>query len=299
MTSINISSSNSILRSFTHYLSKSNHTQHRLPINFNRSTSSSSHSISSQSNQNQSKSHSIKPTEAEVDISLFSHLLDPHPSESGPYHQIFFGSKPPFEPLPDEVVRQSLGKGGNEMIIESLPPNSLTDRDIKSLHKYPLVVKRVVNQTGKGKIPSMYTLVVVGNGNGLVGYGEGKSETIGGASTKALRNAIRNLSPVNLFEGRTIHTELRSKFHATEIVMRPRPAGFGLRVNPFVHQVAKAAGISDLSAKVTRSNNPMNVIKLTLMMLQSGSAPIGMGDGFGGKGRRLEKGIGMRTGDGQ
>lgn len=176
-------------------------------------------------NQPLSGREALQSSGPEVDISLFSRLLDPHPSECGPYHQIFFGSKPPFTPLSDEVVRQSQAKGGNDAIIESLPPNSLTDREIKQLHKYPLVVKRVVNQTGKGKIPSMYTLVVVGNGKGLVGYGEGKSETIGGASTKALRNAIRNMSPVHLFEDRTIHTELKSKFHATEIVMRPRPAG--------------------------------------------------------------------------
>ncbi|KAI8451480.1 hypothetical protein BY996DRAFT_6432138 [Phakopsora pachyrhizi] len=233
----------------------------------------------------------------EVDISLFSPLLDPHPSDSGPNYQIFFGSKPPFEPLPDEVVKQALGERGNAVTIESLPPYSLDDRDIRRLMKFNLVAKRVVNQTGKGKIPSMYTLVVVGNGKGLVGYGEGKSEKMGDAANQATRRAIRNLSPVRLFEGRTIHSQLHAKFHATEIVMRPRPPGFGLRVSPCLHQVAKAAGISDLSAKVTRSNNPMNVIKMSLMMLQAGNAPVGMGDGFGGKGRRLEKGIGMRTGE--
>lgn len=233
----------------------------------------------------------------QVDISLFSPLLDPHPSETGPYHEIFFGSKPPFTPIPDEIVRQALGERGNSATIESLLPNSLDERDLRKLMKFTLVVKRVVNQTGKGKIPSMYAMVVVGNGNGLVGAGEGKSERMGDAANAATRNAIKNLAPVNLFEGRTIHSELRSKFHATEIVMRPRPPGFGLRVGPFLHQVAKAAGISDLSAKITRSNNPMNVIKLSLMMLQSGGSPVGMGDGFGGKGKRLEKGIGMRTGE--
>ncbi|KAH9443982.1 hypothetical protein MJO28_013704 [Puccinia striiformis f. sp. tritici] len=233
----------------------------------------------------------------EVDISLFSHLLDPHPSESGPYHQIFFGSKPPYKPIPDEIVRQSLGERGNSATIEELLPYSLDERDLRKLMKFTLVTKRVVNQTGKGKIPSMYTLVVVGNGKGLVGCGEGKSERMGDAAASATKQAIKSLAPVNIFEGRTIHSELRSKFHATEIVMRPRPPGFGLRCSPFVHQVAKAAGISDLSAKVTRSNNPMNVIKMCLMMLQSGGSPIGMGDGFGGRGKRLEKGIGMRTGE--
>ncbi|MBW0478814.1 hypothetical protein O181_018529 [Austropuccinia psidii MF-1] len=233
----------------------------------------------------------------EVDISLFSPLLDPHPSETGPYHEIFFGSKPPYVPIPDEVVRQALGERGNAITVESLPPYSLDDRDIRKLMRFALVSKRVVNQTGKGKIPSMYALVVTGNGKGLVGYGEGKSERISDAANAATRQAIRNMAPVNICEGRTIHSELRAKFHATEIVMRPRPAGFGLRVSPYLHQVAKAAGISDLSAKITRSNNPMNVIKMSLMMLQAGGSPVGMGDGFGGKGKRLEKGVGMRTGE--
>jgi len=233
----------------------------------------------------------------QVDISLFSPLLDPHPSETGPYHEIFFGSRPPFIPIPDEIVRQSLGERGNSATIESLLPYSLDERDLRKLMKFTLVTKRVVNQTGKGKIPSMYTLVVVGNGKGLVGCGEGKSERMGDAANSATKQAIKNLAPVNIFEGRTIHSELRAKFHATEIVMRPRPPGFGLRCSPFLHQVAKAAGISDLSAKITRSNNPMNVIKMSLMMLQSGGSPVGMGDGFGGKGKRLEKGIGMRTGE--
>ncbi|KAA1082311.1 28S ribosomal protein S5, mitochondrial [Puccinia graminis f. sp. tritici] len=233
----------------------------------------------------------------EVDISLFSPLLDPHPSETGPYHEIFFGSQPPFIPIPDEIVRQSLGERGNSATIESLLPYSLDERDLRRLMKFTLLTKRVVNQTGKGKIPSMYTMVVVGNGNGLVGCGEGKSERMGDAAASATKHAIKNLAPVNVFEGRTIHSELKAKFHATEIVMRPRPPGFGLRCSPFIHQVAKAAGISDLSAKVTRSNNPMNVIKMALMMLQSGGSPVGMGDGFGGKGKRLEKGIGMRTGE--
>lgn len=65
--------------------------------------------------------------------------------------------------------------------------------------------------------------------------------------------------------------------------------GFGLRVNHFIHQVAKAAGISDLSAKVHGSRNGTRVIKLAVSMLHGGSVPLDMGDAFGHKGQRRNK----------
>jgi len=87
---------------------------------------------------------------------------------------------------------------------------------------------------------------------------------------------------------------MHTKFGATRIILRPRPLGFGLRCNPNVHQVMKAAGIKDISAKVWGSRNPLNVIKATFRMLQAGNAPLAMGDGIGGRGRRLDKGSGIR-----
>ncbi|EGN92875.1 hypothetical protein SERLA73DRAFT_146500, partial [Serpula lacrymans var. lacrymans S7.3] len=77
---------------------------------------------------------------------------------------------------------------------------------------------------------------------------------------------------VERFEKRTLWTEMDSKLGATHIILRPRPA----------------AGIKDASAKVWGSRNPLSVTKALFRMLQAGNAPLSMGDGIGGKARRLD-----------
>lgn len=166
--------------------------------------------------------------------------------------------------------------------------------NLRLLHRYPLVEKRVQHQTGKGRIASFYALTVVGNGRGLMGYGEGKGEDISVAREKSFVQAVRSMDTVDRFEERTLWNSLNTKFGATKVILRPRPVGFGLHCNPNVHQVCKAAGIKDISAKVWGSRNPMNVIKATVKLLHAGNAHLNMGDGVGGKGRRLDKGSGMR-----
>jgi small subunit ribosomal protein S5 len=152
----------------------------------------------------------------------------------------------------------------------------------------------VTQQTGKGKIHRRGVLVVVGNGDGLVGYGEAKHDDAARATNRAFAMAVRNMDYVDRFEGRTIWTEMSSKLGATRIILRPRPVGFGLHCNPNIHQVLKAAGVKDISAKVWGSRNPLNVIKLLFRMLHAGNAPLAMGNGIGGPGRKLDKGSGVR-----
>ncbi|KAH9031655.1 ribosomal protein S5 domain 2-like protein [Lactarius pseudohatsudake] len=166
--------------------------------------------------------------------------------------------------------------------------------ELEKLHRFPLIRRRVTQQTGKGKIHRQGVLVVVGNGNGLVGYGEAKHDDPSRATGRAFAMAVRNMDYVDRFEGRTIWTEMSSKLGATRIILRPRPVGFGLHCNPNVHQVLKAAGIKDISAKVWGSRNPLNVIKLLFRMLHAGNAPLAMGNGIGGPGRKLDKGSGVR-----
>ncbi|KAG2142042.1 hypothetical protein BD769DRAFT_1425261 [Suillus cothurnatus] len=165
---------------------------------------------------------------------------------------------------------------------------------LDKLYKFQLISRRITQQTGKGKIHRQYALVVVGNGDGLVGYGEGKDEELPRASDKAFAAAVRNMDSVERFEKRTVWTDMETKLGSTHIILRPRPVGFGLRCNPNVHQVLKAAGIKDASAKVWGSRNPLNVIKALFRVLQAGNAPLAMGDGFGGKAKKLDKGSGLR-----
>ncbi|GAO49515.1 hypothetical protein SAICODRAFT_8346 [Saitoella complicata NRRL Y-17804] len=138
-----------------------------------------------------------------------------------------------------------------------------------------LVLHRVVNQTKKGKISSMYALAVVGNGKGMVGYGEGKADEAALASQKATYAALKNMQYVPRYENRTIHGELKVKYHAVHLTLRPRPPGFGLRVNHYIYEICKAAGISDLGGKVMNrgSRNGMNVVKATFEALTNQKLP--------------------------
>jgi small subunit ribosomal protein S5 len=177
---------------------------------------------------------------------------------------------------------------------EHAPVLPLSRRELEKLHRFPLITRRVTQQTGKGKVHRRGVLVVVGNGDGLVGYGEAKHDDGSRATNRAFAMAVRNMDYVDRFEGRTIWTEMSSKLGATRIILRPRPVGFGLHCNPNIHQVLKAAGIKDVSAKVWGSRNPLNVIKLLFRMLHAGNAPLAMGNGIGGPGRKLDKGSGVR-----
>jgi small subunit ribosomal protein S5 len=96
---------------------------------------------------------------------------------------------------------------------------------MKSLRTKHLLIRRVVNQTRMGKIPSMYFLTVVGNKNGLVGLGEGKADEPEDARVQSLLNAIRNLRPILRYEERTIFGNVKGKSGATELELFTRPPG--------------------------------------------------------------------------
>jgi small subunit ribosomal protein S5 len=204
--------------------------------------------------------------------------------------QPLFLSDPTESGEVDESSAESDSQGG----ISPLSNLPLSSRELKNLYRFPLLTRRITQQTGKGKIHRQYCMMVVGNGDGLVGLGEGKDEDLPRATDKAFAQAVRNMDWVERFEKRTIWTEIETKLGATRIILRPRPVGFGLRCNPNIHQVLKAAGIKDISAKVWGSRNPMNVIKALFRMLQAGNAPLSMGDGIGGSARKLNKGSGVR-----
>ncbi|PPQ72602.1 hypothetical protein CVT24_005124 [Panaeolus cyanescens] len=165
----------------------------------------------------------------------------------------------------------------------------------RNLHQSILMRRSVVQQTGKGKIRRTAFMVLVGDGNGLVGYGEGKHSNGMIALQAARTAAVKNMDWVERFEKRTIWTEMSTKLGATQLILRPRPVGFGLRCNPYLHQILRAAGFKDISAKVWGSRNRLNVIKAAFRLLHAGHAPTGMGDGIGGKGKKLSKGSGLKS----
>ncbi|PWN37522.1 uncharacterized protein FA14DRAFT_15133 [Meira miltonrushii] len=270
---------------------------------------------SSSSSSSSAVTTNRKPSPLQFDIESFPSLLhEPHPvldayerwdvrpSSEAPFPSsvTFFNSPKYFaakKPSAAAII-QSGGDGDGDDIdsaayLSSVTP--LSKGEVNGIHRHLLKIRRVTQQTGKGRFSRMSALVVAGNGRGMVGYGDGKDINVGNAARKAFHAAVKNMDYVERFNGHTIPAEVTGKWSSTRVTLRPRPHGFGLRVPPVIHAIARSAGITDMSAAILGSTNPINVAKATLALLWGGSAPQGLGDGIGGPMRRVDRGVGMRT----
>lgn len=144
---------------------------------------------------------------------------------------------------------------------------------LSKLKSKTLLFKIVKNKTKKGSIPSFYALVVTGDRNGMIGLGEGKDKTgAAEAIRKATWNAKKNLKHIPRLEDRTILGNIDYRFHGVKLFLRSAPPGFGLRVNHFIFEICELAGIRDLSAKVYKSRNGMNIAKGVVEALTQGQS---------------------------
>lgn len=175
----------------------------------------------------------------------------------------------------------------------------LAPAQIRALQRYVISIKRVAQMKGKGRVHGYYAMIVVGNGKGLVGYGEGRDENLDRACNKAHQRAVKNMDMVNVHRSKsgsnTVETSVEGHWGSSRVVIRPRPAGFGLRVPDVLHPVARAAGFTDLSAAVYGSSNNMNVVKAAMRVLWGGSAPMRMGGIVEGSLGRDHRGQGARS----
>lgn len=143
---------------------------------------------------------------------------------------------PPPPPKPKAVVKES-DRGEEKKRYEEEPSPALvrlmqmtgySREEIVKLRVKSLISHRVVNQTRLGKIGKMYFLSVAGNGNGLLGIGEGKSEEPSEARLQSQYRAIRNMMPILRYEKRTIYGDVKAKVSATELELMARPPGMQL-----------------------------------------------------------------------
>jgi small subunit ribosomal protein S5 len=151
--------------------------------------------------------------------------------------------------------------------VERVKPSGL------ELQDHLVGVQRVTKVTKGGRAFGFSAIVVVGDGNGVVGHGLGKSKDVASAIAKAIEDAKKNLVRIPIIN-QTLPHEQKGKFGGAKVFLKPASHGTGVIAGGAVRAVLDSVGVHDVLSKSQGSSNPHNVVKATfdaLLQLRSAS----------------------------
>ena len=154
---------------------------------------------------------------------------------------------------------------------QSKRPQASEERD-DGLKEKMVAINRVTKVVKGGRILGFAALTVVGDGDGAIGMGKGKSREVPVAVQKAMDEARRKLRKVSLKNGTLQHTVI-GKHGAASVLMQPAPAGTGIIAGGPMRAVFEVMGVTDVICKCIGSANPYNVVRATINGLMAINTP--------------------------
>jgi small subunit ribosomal protein S5 len=144
--------------------------------------------------------------------------------------------------------------------------NKVTSTNDLELKDRLVAINRVTKVTKGGRTFSFAAIVVVGNEDGIIGYGLGKAGEVTTAIAKGVEAAKKNLIKVPVYKGTIPHEQI-AKFGGAQVFLKPATHGTGVKAGGAMRAVLESVGITDVLAKSKGSSNPHNLVKATIVAL--------------------------------